>query len=112
MVALKYAVMLSGVDEVIMMKSDVLSGFDTIRAGVAYQHEGETIEHVPYDLCRSDIEPIWKEFPGWQEDITGARQLSDLPQTFLNYLQWVEETLEIPVSVISVGPDREQTIKR
>lgn len=112
MVALKYAVMLSGVDEAIMMKSDVLSGFDTIRAGVAYKHEDEIIEHVPYDLCQADIEPVWKEFPGWQEDITSARQLSDLPQTFLNYLQWVEETLDVPVSVISVGPDREQTIRK
>lgn len=112
MVALKYAIMLSGVDEVMMMKSDVLSGFDTIKAGVGYVHEGKELQHVPYDLCRAEVQPVWKEFPGWQEDLSKIREMDELPVNFCNYLNWVEQEIGVPVRIVSLGPDREQTIVR
>ncbi len=109
--ALKYAIMLSGVDELIMMKADVLSGMDEIQAAVSY--EGCTDEEMcPFNIQGREVKPIFETFPGWQEDITGVREYGALPETFRSYIDYMEKDAEVPISVISVGPDRDQTIIR
>ncbi len=110
LVALKYAIMLSGVNRLIMMKSDVLSEFDEVKVAVAYKVNGTETNQIPYDLCNETVEPIYKSFKGWSEDLTICRKKSDLPQNFLDYIQYLETELALPIHIISVGPDREQTI--
>ena len=110
LVALKYAVQLNGVTKLIMMKSDVLDSFPQIKACVAYKLGEEELDHVPYDI--TDVKPVYKEFPGWEKDLTQCRTESELPKNFLNYMEFIEEYLGVPVKIISVGPDREQTIIR
>ncbi|MBC7426597.1 MAG: adenylosuccinate synthase [Bacteroidia bacterium] len=112
LVALRYAIMLSGVNELIMMKSDVLSGFETVKVCTGYNAGGIETDQVPFDLCTTDVKPVYKEFKGWEEDITVCRNLSDLPENFMVYLRFLEKELNMPISIISVGPDREQTIMR
>lgn len=110
LVALKYAIMLSGVNYLIMMKSDVLSEFDEIKVCTAYKVDGVETTQVPYDLCNSSVEPVYKTFKGWTEDLTICRSKSDLPANFNAYLAFLEAELGMPIQIISVGPDREQTI--
>ncbi|MEZ4804331.1 MAG: adenylosuccinate synthase [Bacteroidia bacterium] len=110
LVALKYAIMLSGIDYLIMMKSDVLSGFDEIKVCTAYKVNGEVSTHIPYDLCQDDVEPLYKSFKGWDEDLTVCRKKKELPENFANYIAFLEAELGMPIQIISVGPDREQTI--
>jgi adenylosuccinate synthase len=110
LVALKYAIMLSGVNYLIMMKSDVLSGFEEINVCTAYKVNGEISTEIPYDLCADNIEPIYTSFKGWHEDLTICRNKSELPENFNAYLQFLENELGMPIKIISVGPDREQTI--
>ncbi len=111
LVALKYAIMLSGVNYLIMMKSDVLSGFDEIKVCTAYKVDGETSTQVPYDLCNTKVEPVYTSFKGWTEDLTICRNKSELPKNFHDYINFLETELGMPIRIISVGPDREQTIK-
>lgn len=111
LVALKYAIMLSGVNYLIMMKSDVLSGFDEIKVCTAYKVDGETSTQVPYDLCNTKVEPVYTSFKGWTEDLTICRNKSELPKNFHDYINFLESELGMPIRIISVGPDREQTIK-
>lgn len=111
LVALKYAIMLSGVNYLIMMKSDVLSGFDEIKVCTAYKVDGETSTQVPYDLCNTKVEPVYTSFKGWTEDLTICRNKSELPKNFHDYISFLESELGMPIRIISVGPDREQTIK-
>lgn len=110
LVALRYAIMLSGVNYLIMMKSDVMSGFDEIKVCTAYKVNGEITAQVPYDLCTQQVEPIYSIFKGWSEDLTICRKKSELPENFKNYISFLEKELGMPISIISVGPDREQTI--
>lgn len=111
LVALKYAIMLSGVTNLIMMKADVLDTFDTIKVATAYKVNGVETNQVPYDTY-AEVEPVYKEFKGWKKDLTGIKKEEELPFEFMNYVRFIEKELGVPVSMISLGPDREQTIER
>ncbi|MBP5259781.1 MAG: adenylosuccinate synthase [Paludibacteraceae bacterium] len=111
LVALKYAVMINGVTKLIMMKSDVLDDFDTIKACVAYEVDGETIDYFPYELS-DKVKPVYKELPGWKTDMTSMKKESEFPQAFNDYIDFLEDELNVPIKIVSVGPDREQTIVR
>ena len=111
LVALKYAIMINGVTKLIMMKSDVLDTFAIIKACVAYNINGKITTELPYDLAK-DVEPVYKEIKGWQTDLTQCTSEEQLPQAFLDYITFLEKELETPISIISVGPDRAQTITR
>ena len=111
LVALKYAIMINGVTKLIMMKSDVLDTFATIKACVAYNINDKITTELPYDLAK-DVEPVYKEIKGWQTDLTQCTSEEQLPQAFLDYITFLEKELETPISIISVGPDRAQTITR
>ena len=111
LVALKYAIMINGVTKLIMMKSDVLDTFATIKACVAYNINGKITTELPYDLAK-DVEPVYKEIKGWQTDLTQCTSEEQLPQAFLDYITFLEKELETPIVILSVGPDRAQTIVR
>ncbi len=111
LVALKYAVMIDGVTDLIMMKSDCLDGFDSVKVCVAYKVDGQITEHVPFDTA-SSIEPVYKEFKGWKKDLSGVRSESEFPVEFRDYIRFMEEHVGVPIRIISVGPDREATIER
>lgn len=111
LVALKYAIMVSGVTKLIMMKSDVLDSFKTIKACVAYKQNGEQIDYFPYDI-NEGIEPVYVEMPGWNQDLTKIKSEAEFPQAFKDYIAFLEKELETPIAIVSVGPDRDQTIER
>ena len=111
LVALRYAVMINGVTQLIMMKSDVLDTFDTIKACVAYRVNGTETRELPYSL-ECDIEPVYVEMPGWKQDMTTIKSEEEFPQAFKDYIAFLERELEVPIAIVSVGPDREQTIER
>ena len=110
LVALKYTIMINGVTHLILMKSDVLDEFPTIKACVAYKKNGETITHFPYDI--EDVEPVYTELPGWQCDMTKFTKEEELPAAFVDYIKFLEKELGVPVKYVSIGPDRDQTITR
>ncbi len=107
--ALKYSIMLSGVTELNMTKSDVLTHFDTLRVCTAYKINGKQTQELPFDI-NQPLEPVYREMPVWKEDISKMRSKEELPVEMLDYLKFIESEVNIPVSVISVGPDREQFI--
>ena len=109
-VALKYACKINGVTELMMMKADVLSGFKTIKVCTSYLYKGEEIEHFPYNIQQENVEPIYKEFNGWDEDLTQKENFESLPNSLKEYIGFIEKELNIPISIVSVGPDRKQTI--
>ena len=111
LVALKYAVMINGVSQLIMMKSDVLDSFDTIKACVAYKINREETDEFPFDIC-DGVEPVYVEIPGWKTDMTQMTSEDEFPEEFNAYVSFLEEELGVPVKIVSVGPDREQTIIR
>ena len=111
LVALRYAIMVNGVTQLIMMKSDVLDGFDTIKACVAYKKDGVKTEDFPYDI-EMNLEPVYVELPGWKTDMTRMTSESQFPDNFNAYVKFLEEHLDTPIKIISIGPDREQTIIR
>ena len=111
LVALKYAVMISGVTDLIMMKSDCLDSFETIRVCTSYKVDGKETKCLPFDSY-SSIEPIYTEFKGWNADLSGYRSEEGMPEEFKNYIKFMEDYLEVPIKIISVGPDREATIFR
>ena len=111
LVALKYAVMLNGVTKLIMMKSDILDDFATVKACVAYEVNGVETDQFPYDIT-TGIRPVYAELPGWQTDMTRMTSEDEFPEEFNAYLSFIEEYLGVPVKIVSVGPDREQTIGR
>lgn len=111
LVALKYAVMINGVTQLIMMKSDVLDSFDTIKACVAYKINDEITEEFPYEFTEG-IEPVYEEFPGWKTDMTKMTSEDEFPEEFNAYVSFIEEQTGVPVKIVSVGADREQTIMR
>ncbi|MBO4743844.1 MAG: adenylosuccinate synthase [Bacteroidales bacterium] len=112
LVALKYAVTLSGVTDLIMMKSDCLDTFDTIKACTSYLVDGKETDRFPYDISDGRVTPVYTEFPGWKTRLADIRKEEDLPQTFMNYVKFVENYLGAKISIISLGPDREATIER
>jgi adenylosuccinate synthase len=111
LVALKYAVMINGVTQLIMMKSDVMDGFDTIKACVAYKINGVETEQFPFDL-NDGAEAQYVEMPGWKTDMTKMQSEEEFPEEFNAYLDFLERELEVPIKIVSVGPDRAQTIIR
>ena len=111
LVALKYAVMVDGVTGLIMMKSDVMDDFDVVKVATAYKVGGEVVDHLPYEL-NDDIEPVYTEFKGWKTKISGIRRYEDFPAEFKTYVEFIERETGVPVKIISVGPDREETIVR
>lgn len=111
LVALRYAVMLDGVTQLIMMKSDVLDTFSKIKICVAYEINGKRTTEIPFDLGEG-VTPVYEEFAGWQTDMSGIRKETEFPIQFSHYLQFIEKYVGIPIKVISLGPDREQTIIR
>ena len=108
--ALKYAIMLNGVTQLVMTKADVLSGFDKIYACTDYNYSGEVIDYMPYDICCIDAEPVLKEIEGWHEDLTAISEVSQIPPRLNSYISFLETELGVPVKYLSVGPDRVQTL--
>ncbi|MCR9226940.1 MAG: adenylosuccinate synthase [Flavobacteriaceae bacterium] len=112
LVALKYAVQINGVTELMMMKADVLSGFETIKVCTAYKYKGEEIQHLPYNIEQEYVTPVYKEMKGWSKDLTKLSKAEELPATLNDYIIFLEEQLNVPINIVSVGPDRLQTIHR
>jgi adenylosuccinate synthase len=108
--ALKYAVMVNGVTELMMMKADVLSDFETIEVCTHYLYKGEKIDYLPYNIDPAYLKPITTTLKGWGIDLTGIEKKADLPEALMNYIQFIEKAVQTPVSIVSVGPDRKQTI--
>ncbi len=111
LVALKYSIMLNGVTQLIMMKSDVLDDFDTIKACIGYRIDGKETDCFPYEI-ENNVEPIYVELEGWKTDMSKMQKESQFPTKFNAYLDFLEDELEVPIKIVSVGPDREQTILR
>ena len=112
LVALKYAIMINGVTQLIMMKSDVLDDFDEIKACVAYEINGERVEEFPFSIKEDEIKPVYVTMPGWKTDMTKFHDESQFPKEFSDYIAFLEKELETPITIVSIGPDREQTIIR
>jgi adenylosuccinate synthase len=112
LVALKYAIQVNGVTQLMMMKADVLSGFDTLKVCTAYTYKGETIHHLPYNIEEENVTPIYTEIKGWKADLTGMTSYDQLPKELTDYINFIEAAVEVPIKVVSVGPDRTQTITR
>ena len=113
LVALRYSIMLNGVTQLIMMKSDVLDDFDEIKACVAYEIDGKETNQFPFCIDdEASITPIYKSFKGWKTDMTKFKSEDEFPQEFKNYIAFLEEALKTPITIVSIGPDREQTIIR
>ena len=111
LVALRYAIMLNGVTQLIMMKSDVLDGFDEIKACTAYRINGEETKQFPYSI-EEGIEPVYTTLPGWKTDMTGMQSEDEFPAEFKAYIDFLEKELRTPITIVSIGPDRKQTIVR
>lgn len=112
LVALKYAVRINGVTQLMMMKADVLSGFDTIKVCTAYKYKGKIIDHLPFSIEQDQITPVYTTMSGWQDDLTHSSTEEDFPKELNDYIAFLEKELEVPISIVSVGPDRKQTIFR
>jgi adenylosuccinate synthase len=112
LVALKYAITINGVTELNMMKADVLSGFEQIKVCTHYEYNGEKIAHLPFDIDAKYVKPIYETLEGWQEDLTGIKSANELPNALNHYIEYLEKHLEVPITVVSVGPDRTQTLFR
>lgn len=112
LVALKYAVEINGITQLIMMKGDVLSGFETLKICTAYNYKGKEITHLPYNIEAENVTPVYTTMKGWKEDLTKLTTKEKLPQEFNEYVEFLEKELEVPIKVVSVGPDRKQTIMR
>jgi adenylosuccinate synthase len=112
LVALKYAVRINGVTKLMMMKGDVLSGFKKLKICTAYNYKGETISHLPYNIEAENVTPIYTEMKGWSQDLTKMSKVEELPANLNAYIDFLEKELEVPIKIVSVGPDRTQTIHR
>jgi adenylosuccinate synthase len=112
MPAMRYACMINGVTQLIMMKADVLSQFDTIQVCTHYRTGEGMVEDLPFDIDAEKVSPVYESLPGWNIDLTGMRKSQDLPAALNDYIVYLEKALEIPITVVSVGPDRLQTILR
>ena len=112
LVALKYAIRVNGVTQLMMMKGDVLSGIDIIKVCNQYKTEEGLIDHFPFDINDKSISPVYLEIPGWEEDLTQINTVEKLPKNFTDYIHFLERELDTPIKIVSVGPDRKQTILR
>lgn len=112
LVALKYAVQINGVTQLNMMKGDVLSGFDTLKVCTSYNYKGKEITHLPYNIELKNISVNYTEFKGWEADLTQMDSANQLPKNLMTYIDFIEKELQVPIKVVSVGPDRKQTIFR
>ena len=112
LVALKYACQVNGVTKLMMMKGDVLSGFKTLKVCTSYIYQGKEIKHLPYNIEPENVTPVYTELKGWKEDLTKLSDESQLPKELNDYIDFLEKELEIPITIVSVGPDRKQTIFR
>ena len=112
LVALKYAIQINGVTQLVMMKGDVLSGFKKIKICTSYDSEKKSADEFPFNLSKNEIKLKYIEFPGWEKDISDINSENELPKEFISYMNFIEEELETPIKIISVGPDRKQTIFR
>jgi len=110
LVSLKHSITVNGVTDLIMMKGDVLSGIDKIKVCTKYNYNGEVVDYMPFSIMDENIEPIYEEIDGWEEDITQAKSYNDLPLNFKNYVAFLEDKLNLKIKIVSVGPDRKQTI--
>ncbi len=111
--ALKYAIMINGVTKLAMMKADVLSIFESIQVCTHYDYQGELIDFLPYDLEDPSLKPVYKELPGWKDiDLTGMNSMNEIPENLYNYIEFLEKELNTPITIVSVGPNRNQTILR
>ncbi len=111
LVALKYAIMIDGVTELIMMKADVLDDFDTIEVCTKYKIDGHLTEDFPYELD-GNVVPVYESLPGWKKPLTGVTSESNFPKELTQYIEFLEANLQVPITIVSVGPDRSQTIQR
>jgi len=112
LVSLKHSINVNGVTELIMMKGDVLSGLEKLKICTKYRYKNEIIEHLPFTIDDSSLEPIYEEIEGWNEDITQIDNYQDLPDNFKKYVTFLEKNLELEIKIVSVGPNRKQTIIR
>lgn len=112
MPALKYAIMVNGVTKLIMTKADVLSGFKEVKVCTHYDYLGEQIAYFPYDIVGNEAKPVYKSFPGWEDDLQNLSSEADFPAELVEYITYLENELEVPISIVSVGPDREKTLVR
>lgn len=110
LVALKYAIMINGVTDLVMMKGDVLDGFTTIKVCTAYTKDGETTTDMPYDT--EGWQPVYEELPGWNTPLSDIREEKDFPEAFKNYIAYIEKATDTPIKIVSVSPDRKATIIR
>ncbi len=108
--AMKYAIMINGVTELAMMKADVLDTFETIRACTKYKVDGVEQDYMPYDIDGVTIEPVYEDIPGWNKDLTGLTSYAEAPEALKDYVKYLEQHLQVPVTTVSVGPDRKQTL--
>ena len=111
MVALRYSIMINGVTQLIMMKSDVMNDFETIRVATEYEVGGKRTSYFPYEVG-DDLKPVYREFPGWKCDLRAFTRYGDFPAEFKAYVEFIERETGVPVKIISVGPDRGETIVR
>ncbi|HET8885291.1 MAG TPA: adenylosuccinate synthase [Salinimicrobium sp.] len=112
LVALKYAVEINGVTQLMMMKADVLSGFSNLKICTAYNHKGSEIKHLPYNIEAENVTCVYTKMKGWKEDLTKITDVSEFPKELNDYISFIEEEVGVPIKLVSVGPDREQTILR
>ena len=112
LVALKYACQVNGVTQLMMMKGDVLSGFDTIKVCTSYNYKGTEISHLPFNIESENVIPVYTVFDGWKEDLTKMTKANELPKQLTDYIEFLEKELNIPIKIVSVGPDRKQTVFR
>ncbi|MCC7332043.1 MAG: adenylosuccinate synthase [Flavobacteriales bacterium] len=110
--ALKYAIMINGVTKLIMMKADVLDSFSSIKVCTHYRIDGELIDYMPFDIVSKKVEPVYTELKGWNTDLTKLNSIDELPNNLIQYIEYLEKELNVPISMVSVGPDRNQTIVR
>ncbi len=112
LVALRYSIMINGVTQLIMMKSDVLDDFDEVKACVAYEINGKRVADFPFSLEQNEVKPVYVTLPGWKTDMTKMKSEDEFPENFRKYIEFLEDELQTPITIISIGPDREQTILR
>jgi len=108
--ALKYAIAINGVTELMMMKADVLSDFDTLQICTHYLYKGKKIDYLPYSIEPQDVTPVYEEVKGWNVDLTQMTNKENLPKELIDYVKYIEKLVEVPISIVSIGPDRTQTI--
>jgi adenylosuccinate synthase len=110
--ALRYAITINGVTQLLMMKGDVLSDFETLKICTHYKYNGKVIDYLPYDISPEHLEPVYKEMKGWNTDLTTLTKDGQLPDELNSYIHFIEKEVGVPITVVSVGPDRTQTILR